>query len=216
MIGSVICGVDEAGKGAVLGPMVIAAVGAEDENILFGLPVKDSKQLSAGQREALYPEITGRCRVATVIVPAVQIDISRADITMNECVARAHAAAIRKIGPDTAYVDACDVNTARYAAMVKSHIPLPCTIISEHRADDRYRIVSAASIVAKVVRDAEIRRLSDEHGAIGSGYPSDPVTIAYLSAYIREHNAPPPFARRSWKTVGHLLEKKEQSRLKDF
>ena len=216
MIGCVICGVDEAGKGSVLGPMVIAAVGAEDESVLYGLPVKDSKLLSAKQREALYPEIAARCHVATVIVPAVLIDTSRAGITMNECVARAHAAAIRKIRPATAYVDACDVNAARYAEMVKSHLQQPCTIISEHRADDRYRIVSAASIVAKVVRDAGIRRLSDEYGAIGSGYPSDPVTIAYLSAYIRKHNAPPPFARRSWKTVEHLLGKKEQSRLGDF
>ena len=211
-----ICGVDEAGKGSVLGPMVIAAVGAADSDALSGLPVKDSKLLSARQRSGLYAEIAGRCSVATVIVPAQAIDSRGAAITMNECVARAHAAAIRKIDPSVAYIDACDVNPVRYAQMVRSHLTRPCRIVSEHHADDTYPIVSAASIVAKVVRDSEIARLAEEFGPIGSGYPSDPATIAYLSVYIAQNNGPPPFARRSWKTVGNLLAKNAQTRLPDF
>jgi ribonuclease HII len=132
---------------------------------------------------------------------------------MNECVARAHAAVIRRIRPTAAYVDACDVNAGRYAQMVHAHLKGPCTIIAEHRADMTYRIVSAASIVAKVVRDNEIERISEEYGPVGSGYPSDPETIAYLSAYIRNHHAPPPIARRSWKTVTAMLANRSQTTL---
>jgi ribonuclease HII len=196
--------------------MVIAAAGVKSEDVLDGLSVRDSKLLTARQRESLCSAIRERCRIATVIIPADRIDAHRAAITMNECVARAHAAAIRKIRPSKAYVDACDVNAGRYAQMVRSHLKKPCTIVAEHHADSTYRIVSAASIVAKVVRDAEISRLSEEFGPIGSGYPSDPETIAYLTSYIRKHNRPPPIARRSWKTVVALLDRQAQTQLPDF
>jgi len=208
----VICGVDEAGKGSVLGPMVIAAVGADTESDFDGIPVRDSKLLSPARREYLFERITRRCRVATVIVPVDKID-SRGRGGMNGCVARAHAAAILQISPQTAYVDACDVNAGRYAQMVLAHLDPPCSVVSEHRADETYRIVSAASIVAKVVRDREIALLAEELGSIGSGYPSDPETIAFLSSYIEEHRRPPSCARKSWKTVSLLMARHSQSRL---
>jgi ribonuclease HII len=77
-------------------------------------------------------------------------------------------------------------------------------------------VVSAASIIAKVTRDREITILSEEFGKIGSGYPSDPVTIAFLSAYIKSHDAPPPIARKSWKTVSAMLVTNAQSSLTEF
>lgn len=135
---------------------------------------------------------------------------------MNSCVARAHAEVIQKLAPRTAYVDACDVNPFRYAETVRSHLIVPCEIVSEHHADSTYPVVSAASIIAKVTRDREIAKLAKKYGTIGSGYPSDPVTIAYLSAYIDEHHSPPPIARRSWKTVSAMLAKKSQSNLSAF
>ncbi len=193
--------------------MVVAAVGAGSEDALLGLPVKDSKLLSPRQRNDLYAVLVRRCSVAMVIIPAERIDSSRQSITMNECVARAHAAVIRKLRPVTAYVDACDVNEDRYSRMVKAHLQESCEIVSRHHADATYPIVSAASIVAKVTRDAEIERLKETCGPIGSGYPSDPETIAYLSSYIREHRCPPPIARKSWKTVTGMLDDLSQARL---
>ena len=130
-----ICGVDEAGKGSVLGPMVIAAVGISSDDILKEIRVRDSKLLSAKERERLYKIIRKKCQVATVRLDAQQIDIVRRDMTLNEAVARAHAQVIVKLSPDYAYLDACDVNTFRYAEMVKNHLVLPCEIISEHHAD---------------------------------------------------------------------------------
>ena len=211
-----ICGVDEAGKGSVLGPMVIAAVGISSDDILKEIRVRDSKLLSAKERERLYKIIRKKCQVATVRLDAGQIDIMRRDMTLNEAVARSHAQVIVKLSPDYAYLDACDVNTFRYAEMVKNHLVLPCEIISEHHADEKFPVVSAASIIAKVTRDRAIATLAKKYGTIGSGYPSDPVTIRFLNSYIDENRVPPPIARKSWKTVSAILSKKSQRRLNDF
>jgi ribonuclease HII len=212
----VICGVDEAGKGSVLGPMVIAAVGISSEDILEGIRVRDSKLLSAKERERLYKIIKKKCQVATVRLDAQQIDIMRRDMTLNEAVARSHAQVIIKLSPDYAYLDACDVNTFRYAEMVKNHLVQPCEIISEHHADEKFPVVSAASIIAKVTRDRAIATLAKKYGTIGSGYPSDPVTIHFLNSYIDEYRVPPPIARKSWKTVSAILSRKSQRNLDDF
>lgn len=196
--------------------MVVAGVAVCSANLISDLGVKDSKVLTPAERERIFPLIKKRCRTAVVIIPAEEIDLIRREMTMNACVARAHAQVIEKLGPRTAYVDACDVNPFRYAETVKSHLPVPCEIVSEHHADSLFPIVSAASIIAKVTRDREIEKLKKKYGDIGSGYPSDPVTIAYLSAYIDEHHAPPPTARKSWKTVSTMLGKKSQSNLSAF
>ena len=207
---------DEAGKGSVLGPMVIAAVGVSSEDVFAGCEVADSKMLSPLMRERLYAIIRKRFRVATVRIDAHEIDEIRRGMTMNACVARAHARVIDKLSPSVAYVDACDVNSFRYAEMVKCHLEQRCEIISEHKADQNFKVVSAASIIAKVTRDRAIVTLSKKYGEIGSGYPSDPVTIAYLSAYIDEHKCPPPIARKSWKTITAMIGKKQQSKLSQF
>lgn len=213
---TVICGVDEAGKGSVLGPLVVAGIGVSKEERLSDLGVKDSKLLSQKERVRLYALIRKRCRVATVIIQAQEIDTIRNEMTMNACIARAHARVIAKLSPTCAYVDACDVNCLRYAEMIRAHLPLACEIVSEHHADEKFMVVSAASIVAKVVRDRELTKLAKKFGEIGSGYPSDPVTIRWLEGYIGEHPSPPLIARRSWKTVGALLAKKTQRSLLDF
>lgn len=212
----VICGVDEAGKGSVLGPLVIAAVGVTSDEVFADVLVKDSKMLSPAMREHLYSVIRKRFRVATVRIDAHEIDEIRKGMTMNSCIARAHAQVIGKLSPSKAFVDACDVNAFRYAEMVKSHLDYTCEIISEHHADESFRVVSAASIVAKVVRDRAIVTLSKKYGTIGSGYSSDPLTIAFLSSYIDEYKKPPPIARKSWKTVSRLIAKKQQSQLSEF
>lgn len=211
-----ICGVDEAGKGSVLGPLVVAGIGISSEERLSDLGVKDSKLLSPKERERLYPLIRKRCKIATVTIDAQEIDAIRNEMTMNACIARAHAQVITKISPTCAYVDACDVNCFRYAEMVKAHLFTPCKIVSEHHADEKYLVVSAASIIAKVIRDREIIKLAEKYGEIGSGYPSDPVTVRWLTGYIGEHPSPPLIARRSWKTVVTLLAKKSQRSLLDF
>ena len=196
--------------------MVVAAVGVTDEGTIAGLGLKDSKLLSENERERLYPIIRRQCKVATVKLDAHEIDAIRNEMTLNAAVARAHARVISKLSPTCAYVDACDVNIFRYAEMVRSSLERDCEIVSEHHADEKYLVVSAASIIAKVTRDRAIKTLAKKYGEIGSGYPSDPITIRYLTGYIDEHRAPPSIARKSWKTVSNLMAKKTQARLGDF
>jgi len=196
--------------------MVIAGIGIPSEEVLSGIPVKDSKLLSPAERERLSVLIRKRCKIATVVIDSGEIDAIRQKMTMNSCVARAHADVIQQLAPAVAYVDACDVNPLRYAETVKSHLNCPCEVVSEHHADLTYPVVSAASIIAKVTRDRAIVKLAKKYGTIGNGYPSDPITITYLSSYIDEHGCPPPIARKSWKTVISMLAKKEQSNLAKF
>jgi len=210
------CGVDEAGKGAVLGPMVVAAVGSSHEDILPDIGIKDSKQLSPQKRAGLYEEIKERCSIALRVVSAGEIDSGRKSMTLNVLLARLHAAVITDLAPDLAYVDACDVIAARHGHMVTSFLGCECRVVAEHHADESFPLVSAASIVAKVVRDREIEELAKKYGDIGSGYPSDMRTVNFLSAAIQRSGKPPVFARASWKTVEKMISERSQASILDF
>jgi len=215
---NVICGVDEAGKGAVLGPMVIAGVLVHDIRECEGLGFMDSKILSKKRREILFDRINADFKTAVRVIDAHDIDHMRIELKtgMNSIVAAAHAAVIEDLDARTAFVDACDVNAQRYGDTIHALLRTSCTIISEHKADSRFPVVSAASIVAKVTRDRIIDTLSEEYGAIGSGYPSDRVTIDFIEAWIYNNGSPPPFARRSWRTVSDITARLSQSNLFDF
>jgi ribonuclease HII len=210
----ILCGVDEAGKGAVLGPLVVAGVACRRKRDLSDLGVKDSKALSPARREVLAGEIRASFPVEVLQISPGEIDAR--GMTMNALMARSHARVISALHPAIAVVDACDVVASRYGAMVSGHLDNPCRIVSRHHADRHHPAVSAASIVAKVERDHAIGVLKVEYGEIGSGYPSDPGTIRFLEGYIRQHGHPPPMARRSWETIRTLVTQAEQSSLLDF
>jgi len=90
-------------------------------------------------------------------------------------------------------------------------------ITSEHKAEVKYPVVSAASILAKVERDALVKKIGENEGVeIGSGYPADPKTIQFLENYVKEHGSLPDFARRSWETSRNLLERYEQRTLFEY
>jgi ribonuclease HII len=211
----VICGVDEAGKGAVLGPLVVAGVACGSEEEAEAIGARDSKALSPKRREEIYIEIVARFRVATRILTPERID-ARPRFSLNLCVARSHAAVISDLRPGVAIVDSCDVDARRYGRTVAGFLSVPCRLLSSHGADRTHPVVGAASIVAKVLRDRAIADLAREHGEIGSGYPADPVTIAYLRDYLKRRKAPPPFARWSWETTRTLMKELHQTRILDF
>src|SRR5271157_6038076 len=200
-LNTMFCGVDEAGKGAVLGPMVVAAVACESDEDLAPVGVKDSKKLAPEKRELLYEELTGKFPFAVRIIPPSEIDSTRRFITMNVLLARLHAEVITELSPEYAYVDACDVIASRYGTMVTNFLGTPCRVIARHHADETVPVVSAASIVAKVTRDRQVALLREEFGDIGSGYPSDPVTIRYLRNAIMSSGKTPVIARKSWETI---------------
>ena len=209
-----ICGIDEAGKGPVLGPMTAAGVVAEDDSALSGLGIRDSKQLTPKKREQLFDEITSSFEYSVIVRTPQEVD-SRPG-TMNQFTVACHAEVLRNLRPDKVILDACDVNAKRFGENVLSCSGVEAEVISVHKADAKYEVVGAASIVAKVTRDRIIEELKTEFGDIGSGYPSDETTVAFLRGYIREYGKAPSCARLTWQTTKDLLSSSAQKSLDGF
>jgi len=202
----VICGVDEAGRGPVLGPLVVAAVMLQSDEPLRGLGVRDSKALTRKRRDELALRIREVAEVEVVVIEAERIDSYRGQGSLNDLEAEAFASAIERLRPDEAYLDAADVVAERFALTVGSHLSFRPRMVCEHKADSKYPVVSAASIVAKSARDGAMDRLEAEFGVpIGSGYPSDEVTVGFLQKWINEKKDLPPHTRRSWRTAKDMF-----------
>lgn len=211
-----ILGIDEAGRGPVLGPLVIAGVLCEDQEPLRSLGVRDSKKVTPPRRRGLAQEIERLAEVKVLRMSAAELDLARDDASLNLVEARKFAELIRDMAPDEAIVDCADTSERRFRAQILQHLGYEVPLTVEHRADDKYPVVSAASIVAKVRRDAEMARISEELGPIGSGYAHDPQTIAFLEAYLRDHQEMPPHVRQSWKTSQRLLSRLKTRKLSEW
>jgi ribonuclease HII len=201
-----VCGVDDAGRGSVLGPLVIAGISIEKSKIrqLVKIGVKDSKQLSPQSRENLYDKILSLVESYYVAkIPPSTIDKNVRKNLLNQLEANYMAKVIQKLGAGSSYVDSCDVNPKRFGLYI-SNIAKTGKIISSHHADVKYPIVSAASIIAKVNRDRAIEKLRKTHD-LGSGYPSDPKTMKFIKEWISQNGDVPIFVRKSWKPVKILL-----------
>ncbi|AEH23941.1 ribonuclease HII [Pyrococcus yayanosii] len=217
-----VAGIDEAGRGPVLGPLVIVAVVVDEKKMteLEGIGVRDSKALTPKKREKLFERILSMVDdYSIVLVEPPEID-ARAG-TMNELEVEKFAQALNslKVKPDVVYVDSADVRSERFGLALREKLAFDAKVVSEHKADAKYPVVSAASILAKVIRDREIEKLKLEYGDFGSGYPSDPRTRAFLEDYYRRHGDFPPMVRRTWKTVKEIekqLGRKGQLTLDQF
>jgi len=205
-----ICGVDEAGRGPVIGPLVVAGVLADHAEIeaLTNLGVKDSKMLSPARREKLYKEISTSFKCHVVSVDAGGLDTLMAAKSLNEIEAECYANVIETLLPRAAYVDAADVSCRNFERMILKYLDSRPRLVVEHKADERYPVVSAASIVAKVERDREIQRLHKIYGDFGSGYSSDRCTQDFLKQYYAENRSFPDCVRKKWKTAVRISQPK--------
>jgi ribonuclease HII len=201
-----VAGVDEAGRGCVIGPLVVAGVMMKAENlpILTELGVKDSKLLTAEKRELLYPAILQLVeKYYTIKVMPYQIDKAVESLRklhkLNRLEAQTMAQVIEVLKPDEAYVDAADTVEHRFGNHIKECLKIKTRLISKHKADRIYPIVSAASIIAKVERDREVASLRLEHGDFGSGYLTDEKTMIFLKKLLEKNEDYPDFVRKSWK-----------------
>ncbi len=220
-MGKKVAGADEAGRGPVIGPLVIAAVVVDENEIqrLLEIGVKDSKRLSPRKREELFGRITEIAEDVSVLELWPE-EINSWGGTLNELEVGGFVRVLNslRVKPDVVYVDAADVNEGRFGVEISKGLNFKAKVIAEHGADAKFPVVSAASIVAKVVRDRGIEKLRKEYGEIGSGYPSDPRTRKFLEDYLREHGDFPPIVRRKWKTLDKIRGKVEkgQRSLYDF
>jgi len=214
-----ICGIDESGRGPVIGPMVIAGVLASEPEIklLEGMKVKDSKLLTPKRRSFLYDKIIKSVSGYKIIVlPPKEIDaaLESDSLNLNLLEGVNIAAVINELKPDKAYIDCPSNNIEEFKRFVKKNLTIKAELILEHKADVRYPVVSAASILAKVTRDKEVELLKKEIGIdFGSGYATDPITQEFIK---KHYNAYPEIFRKSWETYKSLKRKEGQKGLKEF
>jgi len=216
-------GLDETGRGAVLGPLVICGlvVNEKQEKELRKIGVKDSKLLTPKKREELSEKIE---RIATHIIilriPAHKIDANRKKgVNLNKIEAIKMAEIINMVKPDKVYIDAPSYNSNKFTDYLFSKLEdKKMKIIAENYADKKYPVVSAASIIAKVDRDEQIRKLEKELGEpLGVGYPHDEITIKYLEKIARKNKGKMPnYVRKTWDTTKQIVKKYKQKGLVGF
>ncbi|MGQ3328329.1 ribonuclease HII [Halorubrum sp. FL23] len=229
-------GVDEAGKGPVLGPMVAAAVLADPADL--PADADDSKRIAPSRRESMDDAIRAADAVAVGVAFVEPAEIDRPDTDMNTLTVRGQALAVRDAldgglpadlgDPIRVVADAGDTSEARFARRLGAFIadsdfdggdPPDVAVSAAHGADETDPVVGAASVVAKVARDERMAAIDADYPAydgVGSGYPSDPTTREFLRAYVADHGDVPDCARRSWATCDDVLAAAEQSGLDEF
>lgn len=208
-----VAGVDDAGRGPAIGPLVIAGILMEEEDLgkLIEIGVKDSKKLTPKQRTIIAKKIKSvALDYAIEEVQPSEIDkvVLRAQKyrKLNYLEAEVMGKIINRLKPDVAYVDASDINEERFKGDIMKFLEINVEIVSKHHADAIYPICSAASVIAKVRRDEIINELKREYGDFGSGYITDPKTVQFIMSWIKEHNQVPDIVRKSWKPVKKMLD----------
>jgi len=202
-----ILGIDEAGRGPVIGPLVICGVLIRQACLaeLIKKGVRDSKSLVSSRRLKLKKEIELLAQdYELIIISPQQIDKKG----MNDLELESTITLIRKFHPHRVYVDAPTRNCNSYKEKIRAFLSPETKIelVVENFADQNYPVVGAASILAKVERDRRISKLKKRYGPLGSGYPSDHQTINFLREYLRQHKRFPPIVRKRWKTLQRILE----------
>src|SRR3989344_8165194 len=189
-----IYGSDEAGRGPVIGPLVMAAVITEENNIekLMRIGVKDSKLLTPEKRNSMFEKIKAAVKnYKIIIIQPNEIDEaveSTKGMNLNWLEAHKTAELLNNLKPDAAYIDCPSVNTKAYTAYLRKLLKHKVELFVEHKADLNYPVVSAASILAKVTRDIEIEKIQEKiKQDIGSGYPSDPVTQKFIKENYKKY-----------------------------
>lgn len=214
-----IAGFDDAGRGPVIGPMVIAGVSIEEEKLasLKALGVKDSKLLSPTQRDALYDKILKLVKGhKAIIIPPSEIDqaVESKTMNLNGLEAIKFAQAINFLKPDVAIVDCPSTNIRAYTDQVKVYLKDKVNLRCEHKADLNFPVCAAASIIAKVTRDREIEKIKEKYNIeFGSGYPADERTQIFLKENWDKH---PELFRKSWSSYKVYSQPKKQKSLSEF
>jgi len=215
-------GIDEAGRGPVIGPMVMAITVFDPKGVekLKELNVRDSKKIAESRRNTLEKEIK-KIAVEYKIhkLSPADIDRLRKQESLNVIEARIAAKLILSLesAPAKVFVDSPDNIPADFAEKIITFInqshneyKIP-KIVSENKADDTYVEAGAASILAKVERDRIIDELKNDMGDFGSGYPSDPKTAEFVREMVKNGTIS-DHVRRSWNTI----DKSKQRKLGDW
>ena len=214
----VVLGIDEAGRGPVLGDMFVVCAGFREESIKYlrELGVRDSKSLSPHARAVLFPKIIEIAEVVFVkrYSPSVIDRNNLNKLFVNAVILSIKAVLSMGIDVREVYVDA--LSSPKHKESLVRNIPSNIRFVYEYKADVKYPVVAAASIIAKFLRDTHVSYLRSIYGDFGSGYPSDPKTIKWLAEHAPAES---PIVRKTWLTLKRLglkTEGKNQGLLKWF
>ncbi|MDD5254126.1 MAG: ribonuclease HII [Candidatus Nanoarchaeia archaeon] len=213
-----VLGIDEAGRGPVIGPLIIAGCMIDESKLdeLKKIGVKDSKLLTSKRREQILKKIQEITTSKIVIVEPKEIDevLESDNLNLNWLEAIKSAEIINFMKPEKVILDCPSPNVRAYEDYVRKHLndkamPLHC----EHKADVNHLIVGAASIIAKETREDIVKELKKKYGDFGPGYSSNPITQKYVEKNFEKH---PEIFRRTWATWKNHNNKKEQKSLDEF
>ena len=200
-----IAGCDEAGRGPLIGPLIVSCVGTSRERLkeMVELGVTDSKQLTPGRREELFPQIL---RLSDAygfsVIPPPVLDRYNLNTLTYEAIENIVSNLAKAKPVEEVYID--KVGTSEPLKAYLTYWLGIKKVVIEEKADAKYVIVGAASIVAKVIRDSVIRELSKKWGDFGSGYPSDERTRAWIREFYTAHGYLPNIVRKTWKSLKDL------------
>ena len=220
---TILIGVDEAGRGPVIGPMVMCAfaIPREKEENLVNLEVKDSKLIPPPQRAILFDKLTENYKFTMKVVEPKQVDdaLNNPESNLNWLEAQTSAEIcnelIKELDTEDVKIilDCPSTNTEAYKNYFLNKLDKKVEVIAEHKADLNYPVVSAASIIAKVTRDRAIWHLKREHKVdFGSGYPSDQKTKEFLEKNFDKYD----FFRKTWAAYKNAVKNAAQKSLGEY
>jgi ribonuclease HII len=216
--GSVL-GIDEAGRGSLVGPLVVGGFLVDADRIpeLTAIGVRDSKTLSAARREEIYATLPSIGRSWAIPLPPRTVDRAVHRGKLNDLELDAFAKVVRQARPDMAFADACDPVAERFGRRLGAASGNCCLVHARHKADRDLPVVGAASIVAKVHRDRALGRLRARLGEeLGSGYPSDRETVEFVRQTLSGGGPIPSWLRASWATTERLIQGRAARPLEAF
>jgi ribonuclease HII len=216
----IVAGIDEAGRGPVIGPLVLAGVSFDERKIkeLERIGVKDSKLLNQKTREKLFEKILKLSKNnKIIIIPPEEIDLFVNQRKLNELEALKMIEITNYLNPDKIIIDCPSTNKKKFEDFLRENVSNKnIEFLVEHKADLKYRVVGAASIIAKVIREREIEKIKKRYGVdFGSGYPSDPLTNEFLNKNFNNEKLKGLF-RKSWSTYSNLKKNSKQKRISEF
>jgi len=215
-----VLGIDEAGRGPVIGPMIIAGVMIiEGKEAELGA-VKDSKLLLHKKRIELNHLIQAHSEFKIIEVSPKEIDLAldpnNKSMNLNWLEAHKQAEIINEMKPDVAIIDCPSPNCKKYTEYLKNLLNKELKnikLIVEHKADVNYPVCSAASIIAKVKREEEMDKIKKKYGDTGPGYTSNPLTQKFIKENWEKY---PEIFRKSWMTFKNQEKLKAQMKLEGF
>jgi ribonuclease HII len=218
----VIAGVDEAGRGCVFGGLFLCVFSADEtaEKELRKMGVKDSKMLSPLQRERLFEKLvkTEGWHHSVIEYTAAQITgLMRKKVSLNDIEAAMVADALSRLKrkPSKVFVDSPDSVPQKFEKRIRKFFSRKMEFVCENKADANYPVVSAASVIAKVLRDRQIEKLHRKIGDFGSGYTHDPKTIEFLKKNF-ERPEVQEYLRHEWSTIRKNHAPAGQAKLGEF